>query len=185
MSEWITEIDRSWFVMINSQMGNPIFDLVMPWMRNKFFWIPLYGVVVAFLWKNKRKYFFHVTLALVLSIIISDQFSSAVLKPLFERERPCHPEQIIEPLNLLVHCGSGFSFPSSHATNHFALGILFGLIFLGEKRWILPVGILWAALISYAQVYVGVHFPMDVFAGGLLGTFIALVMFTIFRKFAQ
>lgn len=185
MIDWISQLDQALFVMINSTLANPAFDLAMPWFRNKFLWIPLYAAVLGFIRNNKRKYFIHIVVALVLTIVISDQFSSSVLKPMFERARPCHPEQINESLNLLVNCGSGFSFPSSHATNHFAIGILFGLLFVKQKRWILSVGILWAALISYAQVYVGVHFPFDVVAGALIGTLIALFMFTIFRKFAR
>ena len=81
----------------------------------------------------------------------------------------------------IVPCGAGFSFPSSHAANHFALAV-FSAITLGHLgRWIWYVAILWAALVSYAQVYVGVHFPLDVTCGGLLGIAAGLFTAKIFR----
>jgi len=69
---------------------------------------------------------------------------------------------------------SGYSFPSTHAANHFSLGI-FSAVTLGQRhRWVWAAAIGWAVLVSYGQVYVGVHFPMDIFCGGLLGTGIGL-----------
>lgn len=78
-----------------------------------------------------------------------------------------------------VPCSNGFSFTSSHATNHFALGTFFFLLFsFTAYRFLFLV---WAGVISFAQVYVGVHYPVDVICGALLGILIGFISF----KFLQ
>jgi undecaprenyl-diphosphatase len=95
--------------------------------------------------------------------------SSRLLKPLFNRIRPCNDFQLNTLFDPLVSCGSGLSFPSSHAVNHFALAAFFYYTahFISFKwRFLWYV---WAFSICFAQVYVGVHYPLDVFIGGLIG----------------
>jgi undecaprenyl-diphosphatase len=70
---------------------------------------------------------------------------------------------------LAKYCGSNPSFTSSHALNHFAFAAFVVNSFKGISKWIYLLFV-WAAIISYSQVYVGVHYPSDVIAGGLLGT---------------
>lgn len=88
----------------------------------------------------------------------------------------------MQPARVLVGCGGGYSFPSSHATNHFALATLLFLSW-GRKfrswRWIL---LLWAASIAYGQVYVGVHYPLDVSFGALLGATLGLLAYQLYRR---
>ena len=99
---------------------------------------------------------------LVLSIIASDQFSSSVLKNLFARIRPCHA---LQGVRLLVDCGSGFSFPSSHAVNNFA-GATILSHFYRKYAW----G--WfslASLIALSRPYIGVHYPSDIAGGAVIG----------------
>ncbi|MBT5990208.1 MAG: phosphatase PAP2 family protein, partial [Bacteroidetes bacterium] len=76
----------------------------------------------------------------------------------------------------------GFSFPSSHATNHFAVAVYLTTLFYSKWKWILPLSILWAFSISYSQIYVGVHYPVDVVTGALLGTSIGLGVGIVPRK---
>jgi len=89
---------------------------------------------------------------------------------------------LVGNIRQLIDCGGGFSFPSSHATNHFAVGVYLINIFIKKFRWYMPFFILWAGIISYSQIYVGVHFPIDVIAGGLLGSAIGWTMATIMKK---
>jgi undecaprenyl-diphosphatase len=80
------------------------------------------------------------------------------------------------------HCGSGFSFVSNHATNHFGMGV-FSFVTLrhviGKWAWLGP---LWAFSIAYAQVYVGIHYPLDIIAGAGLGTLFGISTGTLFNK---
>ena len=117
-----------------------------------------------------------VILYLILTVFITDQLSSSIIKPFFERLRPCKDLVMIEHVRLLIKCGSGYSFTSSHAMNHFGVAFFLGIILWRLSRWVLPAAFLWAAIVSYAQVYVGVHYPFDVIGGGLIGLIIGSIM---------
>ncbi len=108
--------------------------------------------------------------ALVL-ILFTDQLTSSVLKPVVARLRPCSNAYGVREVHMpmLVECGSGFSMPSSHAANHFAIAVFVGLLFYRNSRFLIVALLLWAALVSVAQVYVGVHFPLD---GNSFGAFL-------------
>jgi undecaprenyl-diphosphatase len=99
---------------------------------------------------------------LIVTITLSDQLSSSVVKYWFLRDRPCF---VLHDIRLLVSCGSGYSFPSAHAVNNFA-GALILAFFLPRAKW-------WffgfAAIIAFSRVYVGVHYPFDVIGGGVIG----------------
>jgi membrane-associated phospholipid phosphatase len=104
-----------------------------------------------------------------------------VIKPTIQRVRPCNQVDMQKTVVLRVHCGGGYSFTSSHATNHFALAVF--LIFaIGRhfRRIAIPL-LLWAASIAYGQVYVGVHFPLDILGGALLGTMIGGFIGILYR----
>jgi membrane-associated phospholipid phosphatase len=168
----ILQFDEFLFQIINGQWHNDVLDFVMPWWRDKKFWIPAYLVGAGYLvWKYKLKSIFFI-LSIALTIGISDTLSSKVIKKTVKRPRPCRNEVLAQDLNLLVHCGGGYSFTSSHATNHFALAVflitLFGWM---KKRWKYLL-LFWAASIAFGQVYVGVHYPFDVIAGAMLGALV-------------
>jgi membrane-associated phospholipid phosphatase len=100
---------------------------------------------------------------------MSDQLSSSVLKPLVHRLRPCNNEAVKNHLRMVIAAGGGFSFVSSHAANHFALAFFYPQLFPKQKRWLMIVMMLWAAVISLSQVYIGYHYPSDVLCGAFLG----------------
>lgn len=119
----------------------------------------------------------------IMTFAIADSTSSSLIKPEVMRIRPCNDVVFKDQIKLRVRCGSGYSFPSSHATNHFALGMFLLVIFY--KRWkpIIWLSLGWAASISYAQIYVGVHYPIDILAGAILGSIIGIVTATVFLYF--
>ena len=84
-----------------------------------------------------------------------------------------------------VGCGSGYSFPSAHATNHFAIAVFLIVIFYDKWKPILPIGLFWAFIISFAQVYVGVHYPVDVMCGMVLGVMIGLFTSKLYKNIQQ
>ena len=101
-------------------------------------------------------------LLLIPTILISDQLSSHVIKPLFGRLRPCIA---LDDVHLLLRRKKSFSFPSSHATNMAAVAVIFTWHY--RRYW-------WgfaafALLIGFSRIYVGVHYPLDVLVGYIVG----------------
>lgn len=181
----LLHLDNYLFHLVNSGWQNPFFDAVFPVLRNKYVWMPLYLFLLSFLVLNFRKKGLFVVLALALTIGLSDSISSHVIKKSVKRLRPCKVMEKPADLNLLVPCGSGFSFPSSHASNHFTIAVYLCLTLGKIFRWARLPLLAWAALVALAQVYVGVHFPLDIFAGALLGSFLAWLVFRSTRQFAN
>jgi undecaprenyl-diphosphatase len=183
MSE-LLQIDQNLFFFINEGFQNPFFDATLPWWRNKYFWVPLYVFIASFLILNFQKKGFFIILGLIASIGISDITSSQLIKKTVKRVRPCNDTQIKEGVHLLIPCGGGYSFTSSHATNHFTVAT-FLILTLGQVfSWIKLPLLLWATSIAFAQVYVGVHYPLDIIGGAMLGIIVGYLTFLLFSKVA-
>jgi undecaprenyl-diphosphatase len=179
--EFLSGIDRWIFHFINSTLGNPIGDFLWPLITdyNQFraVQIPLVITwVVLLLFGGRRGRTVAIMIPFV--ILISDQISSALVKQWVARPRPCHEIDgvpIIQGIRLLVDCGPGKSFPSSHAVNNFAIGTIFAFYYPRLKWWFYG----FAALVAISRVAVGVHYPSDIAGGALIGSAIAfLVIFT-------
>lgn len=180
--ESIINFDHYLFEVINQGWSNPFFDFVLKWMRNEWIWFPLYSFIIAFSIFNFGKQSYWLVLFCFLNFGTTDMISSHLIKKNVERLRPCRDDAIISK-NILVRCGSGYSFTSSHATNHFGLATFLSFtlgIFIKKIR--IPL-FLWAGIISLSQVYVGVHFPLDVLCGSIIGILIGLVWSKIFMEY--
>lgn len=180
----LLQFDRALFFLINDTGHTAWLDALMPFWRDRFFWIPLYVALASFVvWKfgTAKGAFF--ILAVIVAAGLADVTSSRLIKENVERLRPCNEPEIKEQVNLLIHCGGGYSFTSSHAANHFAVAV-FLCFTLGRlyRRIRLPL-LLWAASIAYGQVYVGVHYPLDVICGALLGTVIGWGVSIAYRRY--
>ncbi len=178
----LQQFDTELFLKINKGMGNDFFDYIMPLLRNRFFWAPLYIFIIAFCIKQYKKQGYYIILSLLITFAAGDLISSRLIKPNVQRIRPCNEINLANTIIKRVACGSGYSFPSAHATNHFAIALFLIGIFYRKWKPILPLALSWAALIAFAQIYVGVHYPIDTFVGAILGTCIGLIISTIYKK---
>lgn len=182
--EPIQQFDQWLFLIINNKWGNSFFDVILPPVRDKFFWIPLYAIIAVLLCVKYRWKGVILILLLGLNFAASDQISSAVIKPAVGRMRPCNDENFQDKVTLRIElCGGGKSFTSSHATNTFAFATLLLLFFRKRYRWVAPLALFWASLVSFAQIYVGVHYPLDILGGALLGSIISLIIYKIAVRF--
>lgn len=177
--------DAALFQLVNGDLGNPLFDAVLPLFREKWFWAPLYLFIGAFVWLNFGKKGWLIVLGLVVAAGLSDFTSSTLIKKNVQRLRPCNDPAMVERVALRTSCGSGYSFTSSHAANHFAAAVFIIGVFGGLARWVRPAALGWAATIALSQVYVGVHYPGDVICGALLGSAIGWWTVLTFRRFGR
>jgi undecaprenyl-diphosphatase len=121
-------------------------------------------------------------LGVALTAAISDIISSQIIKELFFRTRPCRDEEVMHHIRFFVnYCPTSSSFTSSHATTHFAQAIFIYLTLRHTSKWWLLI-LLWAFSIGYTQVYVGVHYPVDILGGALIGICIGWMVSHAFRK---
>jgi len=183
--EFLLDLDYSLFELINQRWDAAWLDAIMPYWRSKYTWIPLYVLLLGYLLYRYRWRGLYLMLALVATVGVSDTMSSKVVKKTVQRIRPCNDVEVKAEVDLLISCGGGYSFTSSHATNHFAVAV-FLIITLGRVlRWLRWPLILWAASIAYGQVYVGVHYPLDVLGGALLGGSIGFLMAQLYWRWQR
>lgn len=174
LHQWFVQTDfRLWYYLHHAWRADWL-DTLMPFVRNQYFWAPLYLFLLVFMAVNFRKRGWLWCLGFILCFALADYISASIIKPWLHRTRPCNDPRLAHLLQLIVPRSYGYSFPSSHAANHFAMGTYSAVTLHRCVRGIWIPFILWALLIAYAQVYVGVHFPFDVLFGGLLGTAIGL-----------
>ncbi len=176
MIDFFVHIDTLVFYLINVTISNPFFDSVMPFITELRNWYIVYIILFVWLFWKGGKNGRIAALSLILSIVITDQINSMVLKEIFGRLRPCVTQ---ENINLLVSCGAGKSFPSSHAANSFAAATILSFFYMHYKYAFFLI----AFLISFSRVYVGVHYPIDVIAGGIVGFIIAFILISIIKLY--
>ena len=170
MLDLLIDFDKLLFRAINTGMGNDLFDAVLPWLREGKLWAPLYLFLASFLWVNYRRRGLIVGIGLILSVGLTDFTSGTLIKKNVQRVRPCNDPSMEMQIIERVPCGSGYSFTSNHAANHFAIAAFLIAVFGRIDRRIRYAAVLWAGSIAFSQVYVGVHYPLDVLFGALLGS---------------
>ena len=175
--------DRACWYYLNNQWHNDTFDQIIPFLRNQWTWQPLYLFLALYMPSSYGKSGWIWCFFFILCFACSDFVSASLLKPIFHRLRPCADPELATLVHNIVPCGGGYSsFPSSHASNHFTIGVFLAFTLGKLHKWVKPVAILWAALVAYSQVYVGVHFPLDVFCGALIGISIGTIAGKVFNK---
>jgi undecaprenyl-diphosphatase len=172
MMTYLQELDVMLFFFVNHTLGNPVFDLIMPVLTdlNKIRSVQalvILGIAAAMIKGGRRARL--VCILLIVTITCSDQFSSFVIKPFFGRLRPC---VTLADVRTFVGCGSGYSFPSSHAVNNFAAASVLAYFYRRYAAGFFA----FAALIAFTRVYVGVHYPSDIAGGALIGTAVGFLI---------
>ncbi len=171
---FLNHLDTILFVFFNVHLANPVFDLIMPFVTDKHTWYPVWlATIVLLSWKGGSKGRWVVLIAL-LAVGTADLGVNKILKPFFQRIRPCN---VVEGAHLLLGKKSSFSMPSSHAANFFTLATVFSYFYRKYQVifWFLAV------LVAYSRIAVGVHYPFDVLVGALVGMAIARGWIELFK----
>ena len=172
--EFILSIDTSLFYFLNKTLANPLFDWFFPIITNQKNWNPIYIFLILFLVIKYKRRGALIALISIITVGLTD-YLGAEIKELVGRIRPC---QSLIDINLLVKCGSGKAFPSLHSANNFALAFVLTKYFR-QNSWIFYTI---ASLIALSRVFVGVHYPLDIFGGAIFGTLIAFFSCFLFQK---
>jgi undecaprenyl-diphosphatase len=175
--------DRAVFLLLNGA-HTPWLDPVMLAVSDMLLWFPLYAFFLFLLqhrygWKGLA----WSVPVIAIMVLCSDKGSVLLFKENFTRLRPCH-QPALEGLVHLVPdgCGGRFGFISSHASNHFAIAVFMIGALRMRPRVVVPALLFWATLIAYSRVYLGVHYPGDVFVGALYGSLIGLAFAAVEKR---
>lgn len=183
MVETIRYAEYEWFLWLNS-FHTPFWDTIMYWVTHRFTWIPLYLVLIYYIFAFIRSKAWYKLAFILISVGLADRITSGFMKPYFQRFRPCHDPTIENLVHVVGGCGGQYGFASSHAANSFALVMAFALISGKDTKWKYFL-FLWAILVSYSRIYVGVHYPTDLLTGALVGILITLSIYFITIKINQ
>lgn len=182
MFDYIKSIDQSLLLWLNSQ-HTPFLDNFMFFVSGKWQWVPFYLLIAAYIIAKFKQKAVIIIIAAAVLITLSDQASN-LLKDTVQRPRPCKDPEIGHLVRLVNdYCRGAYGFVSAHAANSFALAGFVSLLF--RKRWIVAVMIVWAILVSYSRIYLGVHYPGDIIGGAILGLLISGVIYLIIKRPAK
>lgn len=169
MIDQLLQYDKELFLFLNN-LGSSNWDGFWMFYTTKFNWIPFYAVLLFLIFKNLNKKTFLITLVIVtLMVLFTDQITN-VFKDGVARLRPCHDEDVNDLMRLVKDtCGGKYGYFSGHASNSMAVAVFIGLLLKNKYRYLVFVLLFWAALMAYSRVYIGVHFPLDIFSGMVFG----------------
>ena len=190
MIEEILKLDSKLFLYLNN-LGTPEFDGFWTILSKIEANILMYLFLIClffYVQKIRPKFLnvFYLIFVIALMITIADQGAN-LFKDSFQRLRPCHNESLKDSLRLVKeNCGGKYGFFSAHASNSFSLAIFFGLLFKNRIRYIILITIVYASLISYSRIYLGVHFPIDIIIGSSFGLCVGFIMYSfVYLKFLK
>ena len=173
MIDKIIEIDKQIMVFLNKTISNPIFDFIMPIITNQKFLVFSGLILIGYLAYFGGKRGRITILVLLIAAGFSDAICFQIIKPWVGRIRPSH--EFYEYINLLVSKGGKYSFPSNHAANSFVFATVLSY-FYDKNRISLYI---LASTIAFSRVYVGVHYPLDIIFGSIIGYIISWIILSL------
>jgi undecaprenyl-diphosphatase len=175
----LQHLDQQLFLFLNSH-NSPFWDSVMYAISGRVIWAPLYLAILLYLVFTYKRKFLIIIPFIIIAVTLADQVSVQLFKDIFMRLRPCHEPSLTGMVHLVKgECGGLYGFVSSHASNSFNVALL-SLMFI-KKRWYTICIIIWASVIGYSRIYLGVHYPGDVICGAMVGAFIGWGLYKLYE----
>lgn len=169
MIDQLIAYDKDLFLFLNG-LGSNTWDGFWMAYTTKFYWIPFYAILVYLIYKKfDKKTVLLILLIVVLMVSFTDQITN-LFKYGFQRLRPCHDPTINTLMRIVKpSCGGRYGFFSGHASNSMAVAVFVGLVLKNHYKYLIFGLLFWAAAMAYSRVYIGVHFPLDIFVGMCFG----------------
>ena len=183
MWQEILHIDQQGLLALNGSWG-PGWDEFFYIVTARLTWVPLYILIIYFAWRKiGTRNLLWMILCLGIAVIAADQICN-FFKHFTPKFRPSHTPEIKEFVHILHDYRGGlYGTVSAHAAISFTIALFSLRLF--RSKWFSGAIIFWAILVSYSRMYAGVHFPMDILFGTLLGILLGLLSFHIYRKITE
>ena len=169
----IIELDKALMIFFNKSITNSLFDFIMPIITSKDFLTVIGTLLIFYLAVFCGKKGKIAILVLIFAAGASDAICAQIIKPWVGRIRPSH--EFNEFINLLVSKGGKWSFPSNHAANSFAFATVLSYFFEQKKVVLFAL----ASIIAFSRVYVGVHYPLDIICGAIIGYILSWMVLSL------
>tara|TARA_B100000959_G_C14739475_1_gene524437 strand:+ start:101 stop:670 length:570 start_codon:yes stop_codon:yes gene_type:complete len=169
--EILLKFDEACFHFINWTLSNPIFDFIMPLFHQPKYFIPLLLILWILAIFHDKPNRWKLAFIIPLVIILVDQ-SGLWIKKIVLRPRPFVTMDPVIIHHLVAPSGINLSFPSNHAANNAALAIVFSAVYYHLRFFFWG----FAITVMFSRIYIGVHYPLDVISGCLLGSFYGLIL---------
>ena len=183
MLDRIKQIDTELLIFLNN-LGNKSWDPLWVSITDKFTFLPLFILIIFFLFKkNGTKGLLVILLFISVLILFTDQFTN-VVKDFTQRLRPCRLDELQGLLrDIDIRCGK-YGFFSAHAANSISVTIfIINCVDESVKKFLKPVLILWVMIFSYSRIYLGVHYPLDTVFGLSFGIFSGFLFKYLYNYF--
>jgi undecaprenyl-diphosphatase len=174
--ERLSELDKNLFLVLNDLHAEWL-DQPMWYFSNTLLWLPLYGFIAYFIIKDFRREAWIIFAFIALTILLSDQITSSLLKPWVARLRPSRDPSLQDIVHYVGNYRGGlYGFASSHAANTFGVSMFVVLLYRNRRKGMFVL-FFWATFVSYTRIYLGVHYPGDIIGGIFVGVLVALICF--------
>lgn len=173
----IIQEDQEAFLFLNN-LGDTSFDQFWILISETWIWVPLYAIFLYLLYKNfQLKGLIFILIFVALGVTVSDQLAG-IFKSGILRLRPCHDPSINHFMRI-VKCGGQYGFYSSHSSNTFFIATFMSVLLFRKYRILPYILFFWAIIVSYSRIYLGVHFPLDILMGAMMGFLLGGLFATI------
>lgn len=184
--EKLLQLDTELFLFFNG-LHVPWVDRIVYYLSKGWVWLPLFVCIIYLIFRLYQKRGWIVLALFALTIALSDQTCN-LLKNSVRRYRPSHTEAIAKDIHLVekpdggLYYGGKYGFPSAHASNTMALAFLVIFFLSKGEKWVMALAVAWSLMMAYTRLYLGVHYPIDILCGFILGSCYALLMYFLYKK---